>query len=107
MDNIELKLIKKYIDKKSFPTDISDKADINSPSFTGVPTAPTATAGTDTTQIATTAFVNTATSGKENSSNKVTSLSSNSTDTQYPSAKAVYDYIDSEITSIADAIAAL
>ena len=32
-------------------------------------------------------------SGKENISNKVTSLSSNSTDTQYPSAKCVYDLI--------------
>jgi len=31
-----------------------------SPAFTGVPTAPTATAGTNTTQIATTAFVGTA-----------------------------------------------
>ena len=30
-------------------------------------------------------------SGKENTSNKVTSLSSSSTDTQYPSAKCVYD----------------
>lgn len=33
--------------------------------------------------------------GKENSSNKVTSISSSSTNTQYPSAKAVYDYIES------------
>lgn len=32
-------------------------------------------------------------SGKENSSNKVTSLSSSSTDTQYPSAKCVYDIV--------------
>ena len=32
-------------------------------------------------------------SGKENTSNKVTSLSSSSTDTQYPSAKCVYDLI--------------
>ena len=31
--------------------------------------------------------------GKENTSNKVTSLSSSSTDTQYPSAKAVYDLV--------------
>ena len=30
-------------------------------------------------------------SNKENTSNKVTSLSSSSTDTQYPSAKCVYD----------------
>ena len=32
--------------------------------------------------------------GKEDKSNKVTSLSSSSTDTQYPSAKAVYDAIE-------------
>ena len=32
--------------------------------------------------------------GKEDVSNKVTTLSSSSTDTQYPSAKAVYDAID-------------
>jgi microcystin-dependent protein len=36
---------------------ISSKADINSPALTGTPTAPTASAGTNTTQIATTAFV--------------------------------------------------
>ena len=34
-------------------------------------------------------------SGKENTSNKVTSISSASTNTQYPSAKAVYDFITS------------
>lgn len=39
---------------------LDDKADLASPAFTGTPTAPTATAGTDTTQIATTAFVKTA-----------------------------------------------
>ena len=33
-------------------------AQLNSPAFSGTPTAPTASAGTDTTQIATTAFVN-------------------------------------------------
>lgn len=37
---------------------ISSKADINSPALTGTPTAPTATAGTNTTQVSTTAFVN-------------------------------------------------
>jgi len=35
---------------------ISSKADIASPTFTGTPAAPTATAGSSTTQIATTAF---------------------------------------------------
>lgn len=36
---------------------IASKADINSPTFTGVPAAPTATAGSNTTQLANTAFV--------------------------------------------------
>jgi hypothetical protein len=36
---------------------IASKADINSPSFTGTPAAPTATAGSNTTQLANTAFV--------------------------------------------------
>jgi len=40
--------------------DITSKANIASPTFTGTPAAPTATAGTNTTQIATTAFVTTA-----------------------------------------------
>lgn len=37
--------------------DLAAKAPLASPAFTGTPTAPTASAGTDTTQIATTAFV--------------------------------------------------
>ena len=40
--------------------DISLKAPLESPVFTGTPTAPTAAKGTDTTQVATTAFVNAA-----------------------------------------------
>lgn len=51
-DGIELSLVstgEKYV--------WNAKAPIDSPAFTGVPTAPTAAAGTDTTQIATTAFV--------------------------------------------------
>lgn len=36
---------------------IASKANINSPTFTGTPAVPTASAGTNTTQIATTAFV--------------------------------------------------
>jgi hypothetical protein len=36
---------------------IASKSDINSPTFTGTPAAPTASAGTNTTQLATTAFV--------------------------------------------------
>ena len=44
-------------------SDVSGAAPINSPSLTGVPTAPTAAAGTDSAQIATTAFVKRAVSG--------------------------------------------
>ncbi|MBR1953615.1 MAG: hypothetical protein IKA25_00890, partial [Alphaproteobacteria bacterium] len=36
----------------------------------------------------------------ENSANKVTSVSSTSTDTQYPSAKAVYGYVSGELTTV-------
>jgi hypothetical protein len=39
---------------------ISSKADLNSPALTGTPTAPTAAANTNTTQVATTAFVQSA-----------------------------------------------
>ena len=42
-----------------------------------------------------------ASSGKEDASNKVTSLSSSSTDTQYPSAKCVYDIIGNVETLLA------
>ena len=42
---------------------LSAKAPLASPTFTGSPTAPTAVAGTDSTQIATTAFVNEAIAG--------------------------------------------
>jgi hypothetical protein len=42
------------------------KADLDSPSLTGTPTAPTADAGTNTTQIATTAFVAAATAAISN-----------------------------------------
>ena len=41
-------------------TAVNSKADINSPTLTGVPSAPTAGAGTSTKQIATTNFVTTA-----------------------------------------------
>lgn len=42
-------------------------------------------------------------SGKESTSNKVTSISSLSTDTQYPSAKCVYDLIG-DIESILESL---
>ena len=45
------------------PDDLDDYAPLASPALTGTPTAPTANAGTNTTQIATTAFVTNAISG--------------------------------------------
>ncbi|HEV8035909.1 hypothetical protein [Yoonia sp.] len=42
---------------------LSAKAPLTSPALTGTPTAPTATGGTNTTQLATTAFVQTALAG--------------------------------------------
>ncbi|NBO59097.1 MAG: hypothetical protein EBU73_09235, partial [Chitinophagia bacterium] len=51
-----------YVDgvTSAIQTQIDAKAPLASPALTGVPTAPTAAAGTNTTQIATTAFVGTA-----------------------------------------------
>jgi hypothetical protein len=45
---------------------ISSKADINSPNLTGTPTAPTASAGTNTTQLANLVYVNSADALKAN-----------------------------------------
>ena len=65
-------------------TDITGKADLAGPTFTGVPAAPTATSGTNTTQIATTAFVTAAVpdvSGKANTSDIGTTIQAYDADT--------------------------
>ena len=65
-------------------TDITGKADLAGPTFTGVPAAPTATSGTNTTQIATTAFVTAAVpdvSGKANTSDIGTTIQAFDADT--------------------------
>jgi len=48
----------------------------------------------NTPEFATKAYVDAGLALKENSSNKVTSVDENSTDTQYPSAKAMYDALN-------------
>lgn len=48
------------LDLKADLTALALKANLASPALTGTPTAPTATAGTNTTQLATTAFVHAA-----------------------------------------------
>jgi hypothetical protein len=50
------------VDIAALNTTVSEKANIASPTLTGTPAAPTAAAGTNTTQLATTAFVQTAVS---------------------------------------------
>jgi len=51
------------VEYTAIATAIASKADTNSPTFTGTPLAPTANSGTNNTQIATTAFVQTALAG--------------------------------------------
>jgi len=80
---------KKYT-ADSFVTTAGDdlvitKANLASPTFTGVPTAPTATAGTNTTQLATTAFV------QESSTSNVAQTITNGVTTSAPSQDAVFD----------------
>ena len=60
------------------PTD-STRAPLASPTFTGTPSAPTAAAGTNTTQLATTAFVQTGLGGKQNTLTWDTAPTSGST----------------------------
>jgi hypothetical protein len=68
---------------------ISSKSDIASPTFTGSPAAPTATAGSNTTQIANTAFVKA----------EITSLSLGNMSTQ---AKTAVDITGGTIVGITD-----
>jgi hypothetical protein len=63
---------KSYVD-----SELSLKAPLASPTFTGVPAAPTATTGTNTTQIATTAFVQTELAGLGGGNTSIT-ISDNS-----------------------------
>ncbi|WYV99364.1 tail fiber protein [Pseudomonas phage vB_PpuM-NoPa] len=67
-----------YVDSKvaTLNSAINLKANIASPSFTGTPTAPTAVAGTQNNQLATTAFVQAA---KRNFTGSVLSISANTT----------------------------
>jgi hypothetical protein len=60
---------------KSLNDELITKAPLVSPGFSGVPTAPTATAGTNTTQLATTAFVQTGLSGRQPLDAELTAIS--------------------------------
>jgi hypothetical protein len=56
---------------------VSSKSDIASPTFTGVPAAPTATEGSNTTQIANTAYVKTAIDTATNSLGTISTQNAN------------------------------
>lgn len=78
-------------------------AALSSPSFTGTPTAPTAASGTNTTQIATTAFVQDAISNSEGAWTVVASIpisltltSSSSYPERYSTLAAPGDYINKD-----------
>jgi len=58
-------------------TTFNNKASLASPTFTGTPSAPTADSGTNTTQLATTAFVTAATSGLNLTVGALTTASAN------------------------------
>lgn len=70
-----------YVDgvTSAIQTQIDAKAPIDSPALTGTPTAPTATVGSGTNQVATTAFVQTAVATATNQSWATTSTATSKT----------------------------
>ena len=90
---------------------IASKSDINSPTFTGTPSGPTASVNTSTTQLATTAFVNaerTSTSTLTNKTivNPVINGSlyfEGATDNSYETMLSVVDPTDDRVVVIPDA----
>jgi len=67
----------KTLTTKEYVASITDlKANLASPALTGIPTAPTAVAGNNTTQIATTAYVRTAIAGLTGGSGSTSSVTS-------------------------------
>ena len=77
VDNTELQYLNGVT--SAIQTQIIAKASIASPTLTGVPAAPTATAGTNTTQIATTAFVENSKTNPLNQLHEVATIQNSST----------------------------
>lgn len=73
---------------------LAAKANLASPTFTGTPAAPTATAGTNTTQIATTEFVQSAVNGKANTADVVVDIVYN------PTNRILYQQKNDQFTSV-------
>lgn len=81
---------------------VSGAAPLASPTFTGIPAVPTATAGTNTTQIASTAFVQTGLSSKADSSH--THLWADITDKPTTFAPSTHAHAISDITGLQSAL---
>jgi len=75
------------------------KANLDSPALTGTPTAPTATAGTNTTQVATTAFVTNAVSSASTSGN-YTPTYSNLTNLSSPNTSDIHYTIVGKVVTV-------
>lgn len=74
--------------------DLSVYAPLDSPSLTGTPTAPTATEGTNTTQIATTAFVKTGDDAvKEMIKNTLPTDTASGSIASFPDGSDLFDYL--------------
>lgn len=89
--------------KTEVDTKVGAKANIASPTFTGTPKAPTATAGTNNTQIATTAFVQSAiTSGITNKADKATTLTGYGITDAYTKTEVdeAIEALDTGVTSV-------
>lgn len=76
------------------------KAPLVSPVLTGTPTAPTATKGTNNTQIATTAFVQEA--AKQAKTDAIEAILGENVDADFDTLKEVADYIASDKTNAAN-----
>ena len=86
---------------------LASKAAIASPTFTGSPKAPTATAGTNNTQIATTAFVTTAVANKtsvESATKAEQDASGNIITTTYATKEEMHDIINSNLAETSELI---
>lgn len=84
-----------YVDGVTSPiqTQLNAKASLASPAFTGTPTAPTAGSGTDSTQIATTAYVRSQVLDEDD-------FASNSA-ARPPSQQSTKVYVDAQVAAIA------
>jgi len=80
-------------------TAVNSKADTNSPDLTGTPTAPTASAATNTTQIASTAFVQSQKASPAFTGTPTAPTASTGTDT---TQLATTEFVQQEIDAIPD-----